>query len=181
MNREIYQNKNVFTPHEIELITQLAEALPLLQTEYGQRVAWVKFSRATDWIYTTIGPILLRVAARNGLSFSKMERLQFSVYGVGGHLPWHVDHLEKSPPEAKDRVINGVLQLSTRSSYEGGDLNIHMGDIEGPPESLALLESDMVTADRDKGSLTIIPGDLWHTVRPITSGIRKSLVFWGLK
>ena len=33
---------------------------------------------------------------------------------------------------------------------------------------------------RSKGSLVVFPSDVWHRVKPVSKGIRHSLVIWNL-
>ena len=96
----------------------------------------------------------------------ELETIQIGTYTAGeaGYYDWHVDRSTSgglSQAKKVDRVLSGSIQLSDPSLYEGGALLV------GP-----------VTAPREQGSLVIFPSYAMHTVRPVTSGVRYSLVLW---
>ena len=63
-----------------------------------------------------------------------------------------------------------TIWLSDPDEYEGGEFDI---ESEGP---YADLRYD--TLKLPKGSIIIFPSSFWHRVRPVISGVRKSLVIW---
>ena len=67
------------------------------------------------------------------------------------------------------RVNVGVIQLSHPSEYKGGVLQI-----KGHKE-------EVIDVMKTKGMVTTFPVQLEHRVTPVTSGIRKTLIMWGLK
>ena len=67
-----------------------------------------------------------------------------------------------------DRVISGILQLSEPTDYKGGLL-----EIEG------IFGSH--TTEKERGMVTSFPAGWRHRVTPVTHGIRKTLVMWGLR
>jgi PKHD-type hydroxylase len=69
----------------------------------------------------------------------------------------------------KARVNAAVLQLSDPSEYGGGVLQIKTKDKE------------VIDVMKRKGMVTSFPVDTLHKVTPVTSGIRKTLIMWGLK
>ena len=58
-----------------------------------------------------------------------------------------------------------TLQLTDGSEYEGGELELYGKDV-----SYAL----------GKGNVIIFPSFMLHKVHPVTKGLRKSLVVWGI-
>ena len=62
------------------------------------------------------------------------------------------------------------LFLNDPDEYEGGELDIDYKNPSNNPryESLKL----------DTGYAVFFESHMWHRVRPITSGVRKSLVAW---
>ena len=115
------------------------------------------------------------------LKINGCEDVQYGVYDVGDYYDWHVDqddHL-KPYPSWKDgksinfpgcRKISVSLMLSGPDEYEGGELDI---EVKGPHRDLRY-----DTFKLSKGSIIIFRSCLWHRVRPVTSGVRKSLVTW---
>ena len=90
------------------------------------------------------------------------EHIQYTVYKSEdeGYYDWHVD---MGPNKAR-RKLSLVCQLSDPSEYEGGELQIHTGNIS--------------VGEKEKGTVILFPSYLLHRVTPVTKGIRRSLVLW---
>lgn len=88
--------------------------------------------------------------------------IQYTVYNSEdeGHYDWHLD----VGPEHSTRKLSVVMQLSDPEEYEGGDLEIHAGEID--------------VVKKKKGMIVIFPSYLLHRVTPVTRGVRKTLVLW---
>ena len=101
------------------------------------------------------------------------DDLQYGIYSDGGHYKWHRD-IENIPLKIDGkyfaRKLSMTIWLNDPDEYEGGELDI---EIKGPDVDLRY-----DTLKYPKGSILIFPSDKWHRVRPVTSGIRKSLVTW---
>lgn len=89
--------------------------------------------------------------------------IQYSQYGPGGHYTWHTD---VSPPDKPLRKLSFTLQLSNEEEYEGGELQFITPDRQ------------MFSAPKERGTLISFKSDLLHRVRPVKSGMRKSIVGW---
>jgi PKHD-type hydroxylase len=90
---------------------------------------------------------------------------QFTVYDeVGSHYQWHIDLL----PTAKNpRKISIITALNTNGvDYTGGELIIW--GFDGKVNSYALKAGESI----------IFPSILFHKVKPVKSGIRKTIVGW---
>ena len=57
------------------------------------------------------------------------------------------------------------VQLSSEKDYEGGELILESGD-------------NVFTCPKSKGTLLIFDSRIVHQVKPVTSGVRYSLVKW---
>ena len=98
------------------------------------------------------------------------EDIQYGIYSDGGHYDWHIDeHLEAQSPMRK---LSMTVWLNDPGEYEGGEFDIEVKG-NGPHRDLRY-----DTLKLSKGSIVIFPSSTWHRVRPVTSGIRKSLVTW---
>ena len=103
-------------------------------------------------------------------NISLIETLQHSVYNAPtGHYDWHIDAMHKGQ-HGLTRKISFSIGLNDPNEYEGGELDI---EIQGP-----LADQRYETLKLSKGSIVIFKSDKWHRVRPVTSGVRKSLVTW---
>jgi PKHD-type hydroxylase len=89
------------------------------------------------------------------------EPLQIAEYESGGHYDWHVDI---GADITSGRKISASVQLSDGNGYEGGELEF--------------LNVDSMDFPRSLGSVIIFPSYLPHRVKPVTRGIRRSLVVW---
>jgi PKHD-type hydroxylase len=57
------------------------------------------------------------------------------------------------------------VQLSDPADYDGGELEF-------------MMHRSVVQAERAQGTVVLFPSFLQHRVRPVTRGVRRSLVFW---
>ena len=99
--------------------------------------------------------------------------IQYGTYSDGGYYDWHVDEeSEIHNINGKDliRKLSMTIWLNDPNEYEGGECDI---EVKGPFEDIRYN-----TLKLKKGSIVIFPSDMWHRVRPVTSGVRKSLVTW---
>ena len=99
--------------------------------------------------------------------------IQYGIYSDGGHYDWHVD-IEQEIPNINGqylmRKLSMIIWLNDPDEYEGGEFDI---EIKGPR-----MDVRYDTLKLKKGSIVVFPSDKWHRVRPVTSGVRKSLVTW---
>ncbi len=103
------------------------------------------------------------------------DPIQYGIYREGDHYDWHLDE-EQYVPNIKGqflaRKLSLTIWLNDPDEYEGGELDI---EVEGPYKDNDLRYN---TLKLSKGSIVIFRSNLWHRVRPVTSGVRKSLVTW---
>ena len=89
------------------------------------------------------------------------DALQVARYTEGDYYDWHMD-IGKG--NSSTRKISISIQLSDPADYEGGDLEFFgMADFQ-PPRGL--------------GTAIAFPTFLAHRVKPVTRGVRLSLVTW---
>ena len=79
---------------------------------------------------------------------------------------WHLDIGDCS---TSLRKITAIIQLSDENDYAGGEFEFSMSNDKG---------DDNCYGSRKKGSLILFPAYLGHRVRPVTSGVRYSIVTW---
>lgn len=81
-----------------------------------------------------------------------------------GHYNWHMDASmcdSKTP-----RKLTMVMSLSDPSEFEGGELQVKIGNDEAQVLELA------------RGRAWFFPSWVLHKVTPVTKGVRRSLVLW---
>jgi PKHD-type hydroxylase len=179
-----YQNfDHILTPEECMVIVNNSKKLQNQDatTGYGgnngvhpeirkSNIAWLPRSEPTlDWLYKRIDTMVHK-ANRDTFNFdlAGYESLQFTEYGPGQFYNWHQDNCflqtDKSP--LMDRKLSVCIQLSHPTGYDGGEFWVN------PSQPLHVQEF------KDVGDAIVFPSFLWHQVKPVTSGIRHSLVTW---
>jgi len=104
------------------------------------------------------------------IQLTDIEPLQYSEYGVGGEYGWHRDVHEKPYPNGLIRKVSFSTILN--DDFEGGEFDI---ETKNPAD-----KKRYDTFDNKKHNTIIFPSHMWHRVRPVKSGVRKSIVGWVL-
>ena len=110
------------------------------------------------------------------LSF--IESIQLTHYYEGDFYDWHLDTIEV--PKMKNNIphnrkVSATVFLNDPEEYEGGELDL---ELRGPKNRESEEEERFDSFKLPKGSIIVFPSYIWHRVRPVTSGVRKSLVLW---
>ena len=163
---------DLFLEEEVEQIIELGDALVLSEGKIkddkvdhsirNSKIAWIHPSPSTWWLFDRAIMVF-----KSGLPFSTLQSMQYTVYYDKGHYDFHKD-VGTGDEIMKARVNTGVLQLSSPSEYKGGVLQIKHG-------------GEVIDVMKMKGMVTTFPVNIEHRVTPVTSGVRKTLIMWGLK
>ena len=139
------------------------------------------------WIYKELHPYVHEANRRAGWNFEwdRSESCQFTKYKQGQYYDWHCDSWDKTydapntPSHGKIRKLSMTCQLTDGSEYSGGELEFDFRQYDPPQrdESKHLIKT---TAILPKGSIIVFPSFVWHRVKPVTKGVRYSLVVWHL-
>ena len=141
------------------------------------------------WIYKEIQPYVDQANKNAGWNFQWdwSESCQFTKYKLNQYYDWHCDSWDEPydkkdlnhPEHNKIRKLSMTCQLTDGSEYEGGELEFdfrnydpHMRD-----ESKHRIQCKEILP---KGSIIVFPSFVWHRVKPVTKGVRYSLVMWNL-
>ena len=175
----VFMHEDAFSEDECRLIRAVGERFKLdgslkeagmidsrgndLTTNYRQsNIRFVKYSAETHWVFQRlfdlINPMNSAVYRFDLTGFE--EGMQISEYPVGNGYGWHVD---LGARRTSRRKLSLTVQLSFPDEYEGGEL-----EFMSPAE----------TAGTKIGTLCVFPSFAIHRVRPITRGIRWSMVSW---
>lgn len=131
------------------------------------KLVWVDDVDGLGWVMDRLIDIVRKSNIEN-FDFDLREFAEspqvatYDAYDMG-HFAWHSDIGEG--PMARKRKLTLVLQLSLPSAYEGGDLEI-------------MPSAQVLSANRDQGSVSIFPSFSLHQVVPVQSGVRHSLTLW---
>jgi len=151
-----------------------------LKKQRDSNVVWLN----ERWIYKEIHPYVHQ-ANRNAewnFQWDHSENCQFTKYQKGQYYDWHCDgwpgvyNKPNTPSHGKIRKISVTLSLCDGKEYKGGDFEVDFKN-KRPGEKP---NTKVVKEIRPKGSLIVFPSDLWHRVKPVTKGVRYSLVIWNL-
>jgi len=153
-----------------------------------EEVRNLKYKRDSDlvwlgdtWIYKEIHPFVHQANKNAGWNFQwdHSDLCQFTKYKLNQYYDWHNDSGEKIPPHGKIRKLSMTCQLTDGSEYSGGELEFDFRQYDPPQrdESKHLIKT---TALLPKGSIIVFPSFVWHRVKPVTKGVRYSLVVWHL-
>ena len=104
---------------------------------------------------------------------------QYTVYEEGGKYLWHIDSEPMIKPDFKRlRVANYIYYIN--DDFEGGELELsYKRDVEYEGEfyntpPFVELSADKVIIPK-KNTLIIMPSDMWHRVKPIIKGKRRTI------
>ena len=104
------------------------------------------------------------------IQLTDIEPLQYSEYGIGGEYGWHRDIHDNPYPNGLVRKVSFSTILN--DNFKGGEFDI---ETKNPID-----KKRYDTFDNKKHNTIIFPSHMWHRVRPVKSGIRKSIVGWVL-
>jgi len=155
------------------------EELKNIQKKRKSDVVWL----SGYWLYREIQPFIQIANEKANWNFQWdwTESCQYTEYKEGQFYDWHCDSNTVPYDKPDDPNINGKIRklsmtlcLSDPEDYEGGELEFAFHDQDGDKQPKICEEI------RPKGSLIIFPSFVWHRVKPVTKGIRHSLVSWSL-
>jgi PKHD-type hydroxylase len=166
--------------------TKINEGKPLddkdivdLKKKRDSNIVWLN----DRWIYKEIQPFIHQAnrLANWNFDWDFSESCQFTKYGPGQHYGAHCDSWEapyanKDNPDTfgKIRKLSVTCSLSDPSEYEGGELEFQFRNQDDPTPKKKCVEI------LPRGSICVFPSFVWHEVKPVTKGVRYSLVIWSL-
>jgi PKHD-type hydroxylase len=128
-----------------------------------------------DYIFPFINSYNLNESKWN-LNITGLESMQLTLYSQGDYSNWHRDQsniprvLSYTNNQEVCRKISVSIMLSDPEEYGGGEIDI---ETKSPLDDIRY-----ETFKLPKRSIIVFQSDVWHRVRPITFGLRKSLVGW---
>tara|TARA_R100001132_G_C3253389_1_gene79805 strand:+ start:95 stop:724 length:630 start_codon:yes stop_codon:yes gene_type:complete len=153
-----------------------------LKSKRNSDLVWM----SDPWIYKEIHPYVHMANQNAGWNFEwdRTEACQFTKYKLKQYYGWHCDSWDKpydkeGPQKGKIRKLSMTCQLTDGSEYEGGELEFDFRNYD-PNMRDQNKHVRKVIEILPKGSIIVFPSHLWHRVRPVTKGIRYSLVAWHL-
>ena len=128
-------------------------------------VSWIPFGMLEP-MYRQLETVMHKTN-RNHFGFDNMqltEQAQYTEYSDGGFYNWHMDSgIDFRGGDSPVRKISMSLLLNHESEFEGGELELF---------------ADGNVAPLTQGHAIFFASFLNHRVKPVTKGVRKSLVVW---
>ena len=153
-------NKSFYVPDTLEdgVITEESG-----KVKRNSKIFFIKDNETCKEIFNLINETTV-------IQLTDIEPLQYSEYGVGGEYGWHRDVHEKPYPNGLVRKVSFSTILN--DDFVGGEFDI---ETKNPAD-----KKRYDTFNNKKYNTIIFPSHMWHRVRPVKSGIRKSIVGWVL-
>ena len=127
------------------------------------QLMWIK-PGTNDWIYDRLSQACIQTNTSKYkfdiLGFQ--TELQLANYEGNGFFEWHMDF---GSGNISNRKLSITVQLSDPTEYVGGELQF-------------MINQNIITAPKEKGTAIIFPSFALHRVTPVTKGSRKSIVGW---
>ena len=150
-----------------------------LKKKRDSSIVWMN----DHWIYKEIQPYVRQANQSAGWNFNWdwSESCQFTKYKPGQYYDWHSDgwqgvYKKEGPTKGKVRKLSVTVSLSNEKDYEGGELEFDFRNNDPYKKRNVRVCKDILP----KGSLVVFPSFIWHRVKPVTKGVRYSLVVWNL-
>ena len=149
-----------------------------LKKKRDSNIVWMN----DQWIYKEIQPYI-RIAnhnARWNFQWDWTESCQFTKYKKDQYYGWHCDSWDKpyadGPSKGKIRKLSVTVSLSDPTTYKGGELEFDFRQHDADKKRKTIICKEILP----KGSIIVFPSFVWHRVKPVTKGVRHSLVMWNL-
>ena len=105
------------------------------------------------------------------LELDAIENIQYGEYNEEQYYDWHLD--QHKTVYGDGRVRKCSFSVFLNDDYEGGEFDLELG---GPNVKDRL----QTFSKLPKNQMIFFQSEFWHRVRPVTKGVRKSLVGWVL-
>ena len=102
------------------------------------------------------------------INLTDIEPLQYSEYGVDDEYGWHRDVHDE--PYSNGLVRKVSFSTILNDDFAGGKFDI---ETNNPMD-----KKRYQTFESEEYNTIIFPAHMWHRVRPVKSGVRKSIVGW---
>ena len=135
-------------------------------TKRNSSISWIK---NPDICQRVFGMMKKNVENFSSLYIDNIEPLQYSEYDTKQEYGWHQD--VNNTPYSDGRIRKISFSIFLNNDYEGGEFDL---EIHGPDVKPRYISKQK----RSSENCILFHSDMWHRVRPVKSGVRKSIVGW---
>ena len=100
-----------------------------------------------------------------------IEQIQYGEYNEDQYYGWHID--QHTSVYGDGRIRKCSFSVFLNDDYEGGEFDL---EVAGPNTKDRIQTFEKLP----KNQMIFFQSEFWHRVRPVTKGVRKSLVGWVL-
>lgn len=132
-------------------------------------IMWLLHDRTSDWLYQKFSHLISMVNYDHFMyDIEGFDNFQYTVYRAKDkqHYDWHID--ASNSYMTFERKISASLILTEPNKYEGGEFECVVNGAVHEP----------FIAKPEAGDVIFFDSRMPHRVKPVTSGVRKSLVCW---
>lgn len=173
---DFYWFRTGFSNEEIDEINKFAENYEFRDGQVfsgvndgsvrRSKLKWLPPTKDSNWLYKKMYDLATTAndsCYKFRLHYAE-DSMQYTLYEgqSQGKYDWHIDI---GTGRNSLRKLSAVLLLSDPSEFEGGELQVWTSSV---PRTVPL----------QKGSVVFFPSFMLHRVTPVTSGERRTLVFW---
>lgn len=189
--------EQAFTKEQVAEIRSLCERVEEVDamTESGEEPDFLVRNNKISWhdteeLYALVRPVMHQVNAQAGWNYSitAIEPVQYTIYygTENNHYSWHTDTIVNDIQHEgvmKDTVrkISCSILLSDPSEYEGGEFEfLTLNNREYLKEKKDIFDGEPIGIPNfyNEGAALFFPSYSFHRVKPVTKGVRQSLVCW---
>jgi len=161
---------------ELQPGSTVAEASQSISDYRKSNVRFVHLDDGTQWIFNKFNGVIDELNQRYfNFDLYGYDSFQYTVYdsSYAGKYDWHMDMImgEALPDRMwleSPRKLSLVMPLNRPGvDYTGGEFQIHAG-----------AEENCETLDMERGKIYAFPSFVIHRVKPVLTGVRKSIVIW---
>lgn len=175
-----------FTPQDIQNIIDMGDKQIFMDGRVGSaisegavnenvrnsKITWIEPHSQNEWLFQRMCEVASRINYdKYQFELDGLPSFQYTTYEDGQFYDWHIDADNQFTYGPRHRKLSFSLLLSDpETEFEGGEFQfVPGGNIK-----------DIEIAKMKKGDIVAFPSFIPHRVTPVTSGKRRSLVFWVL-
>jgi len=132
----------------------------------NSNISWVKDKETCQRVFSVMKK---KTEEFSSLYLDNIEPLQYSEYGNNQEYGWHQDL--NNVPYADGRIRKISFSIFLNDNYNGGEFDLELYGPDAKPRYIEITK-------RYSANCILFNSDMWHRVRPVKSGVKKSIVGW---